>query len=64
MSATFITATGTEIGKTFVTVGLIRHLHEAGRDVEALKPVASGYNPDEAASSDPGMLLAAASSGL
>jgi dethiobiotin synthetase len=26
MSAVFITATGTDIGKTFVTAGLIRHV--------------------------------------
>lgn len=59
MSATFITATGTDVGKTFVAAALIRHLREAGRTVEALKPVASGYNADEATTSDPGLLLAA-----
>ena len=59
MSATFITATGTDVGKTFVATALIRHLRAAGRVVEALKPVASGYDPDKAATSDPGMLLTA-----
>ena len=59
MSAIFITATGTDIGKTFVTAGLIRHWRAAGRAVEALKPVVTGFDPDKAASSDPGVLLAA-----
>ena len=39
MTAIFVTATGTDIGKTFVTAGLIRHLRGAGRMVDALKPV-------------------------
>ena len=33
MTAFFITATGTDIGKTFVTKGLIRHMHATGRPV-------------------------------
>ena len=28
MSAYFVTATGTDIGKTFVTAGLVRHLRQ------------------------------------
>ena len=59
MSAYFITATGTDIGKTFVARGLIRALREAGREVAALKPVVSGFDPSEAAGSDSGLLLAA-----
>ncbi len=59
MSAIFITATGTDIGKTFVAAGLIRHWRASGRTVEALKPVATGYDPAHAAASDPGILLAA-----
>jgi dethiobiotin synthetase len=59
MSAIFITATGTDIGKTFVAAGLIRHWRAAGRTVEALKPVATGYEPAADAASDPGVLLAA-----
>ena len=31
MTANFVTATGTEVGKTFVTSGLIRHWRAAGR---------------------------------
>jgi dethiobiotin synthetase len=59
MSAIFITATGTDIGKTFVAAGLIRHWRAAGRTVEALKPVVTGYDLTHAAASDPGVLLAA-----
>jgi len=59
MSAFFITGAGTEIGKTFVTAALIRELRRCGRPVAALKPVASGFDPAQAAASDPGVLLAA-----
>ena len=59
MSAIFITATGTDIGKTFVAAGLIRHWRAAGRQVDALKPVVTGFDPAAAAASDPGVLLAA-----
>ena len=59
MSAYFVTATGTDIGKTFVTRGLIRALQARGRAVAALKPVMSGFEPGEAAGSDAGLLLAA-----
>ena len=38
MTALFVTATGTDIGKTFVTAGLIRALRRAGRIVDAAKP--------------------------
>ncbi len=57
MSAFFVTATGTEIGKTFVTAGLLRYLRENGKPAAGLKPVVSGYeNP---AGSDPALLLEA-----
>ncbi len=59
MSAYFVTATGTDIGKTFVTAGLIRHLRAQGRAVSALKPVVSGFQMETAAQSDPGQLLSA-----
>lgn len=59
MTAYFVTATGTDIGKTFVTAGLIRHLREAGARVTALKPVVSGFDLATAAISDPGVLLEA-----
>ena len=59
MSAFFITGAGTDIGKTFVAAGLIRTLRSRGRQVRALKPVASGFDPANPRASDPGQLLAA-----
>jgi dethiobiotin synthetase len=59
VTAIFITATGTEVGKTFVAASLIRHLRQMGRMVEAIKPVVSGFDPESAAASDPGILLQA-----
>ncbi len=59
MSAIFIAGTGTDVGKTFVACGLIHELRRRGREVEALKPVASGFDPDHPATSDPGQILEA-----
>ncbi len=59
MPGLFVTATGTEVGKTYVTAGLIRAARRAGRPVAALKPVLTGYDPATAAESDAGRLLAA-----
>lgn len=59
MTAYFITGTGTDIGKTFVTANVVRTLKQRGQKASALKPVASGYDPKTAAESDPGLLLAA-----
>jgi dethiobiotin synthetase len=60
MTAIFVTATGTDIGKTFVTAGLTRTLRRRGRAVATLKPIASGFDPAMLAGSDTGILLAAA----
>jgi dethiobiotin synthetase len=59
MSAVFVTGTGTEVGKTFVTAALIHALRRRGRRVDALKPVASGFDPAQLGASDTGVLLAA-----
>ena len=59
MTAIFVTATGTEIGKTFVTAGLIRHYRKAGGAVDAIKPVMTGFSAEVAESSDAAVLLAA-----
>ncbi len=59
MSRLFVSASGTEIGKTFVTCALIRQLRAAGHSVAALKPVATGYDPRTPGNSDSGELLAA-----
>jgi dethiobiotin synthetase len=55
----FVTATGTDIGKTYVSAGLLRHWHQAGKRVAALKPVLSGFDRGQAATSDAGELLRA-----
>jgi dethiobiotin synthetase len=59
MTAVFVTATGTDIGKTFVTAGLIRHFRAAGREADAIKPVVSGFDPAAWQDSDPAALIAA-----
>jgi dethiobiotin synthetase len=59
VSAIFITATGTDLGKTYVAASLIRHLRRMGRLVDAIKPVASGFDPANFAASDPAVLLQA-----
>src|SRR5262249_27065093 len=59
MTAVFITATGTDIGKTFLTAGLIRHIRGAGGAVAAIKPIVSGFDPGAWQDSDPAVLLAA-----
>jgi len=59
VTAYFVTSTGTDIGKTFVTAGLIRSLRGANRAVDALKPVVSGYDSSVVETSDPAVLLTA-----
>ena len=59
MSALFITATGTDCGKTFVTAGLLRHLRGAGLAARALKPVVSGFDEAAPEGSDPAVLIEA-----
>ena len=59
MSAIFITGTGTDVGKTFVASSLVRLFRQMGRTVDAIKPVVSGFDPQTAETSDPGILLEA-----
>jgi dethiobiotin synthetase len=59
VAAYFVTSTGTDVGKTFVTAGLIRHLRVGGAAVDALKPVVSGYDSSVVETSDPAVLLGA-----
>ena len=47
------------MGKTHVTAAIMRHLRAQGRPAQAIKPLASGYDPAEAQLSDAGVLLAA-----
>jgi dethiobiotin synthetase len=60
----FITAAGTDVGKTFVAVALLHALRARGRKAQALKPVASGFDPEAAETSDTGRLLLAQERGL
>jgi len=59
MTTIFVTSSGTEIGKTFVTLQLIAELTSLGKRVRALKPVASGFDAAAADTSDSGLLLRA-----
>ncbi len=59
MTRIFVTASGTEIGKTFVTCAFIHQLRSTGRRVAALKPVASGFDNAAIEETDTGALLTA-----
>lgn len=63
MSTLFVTATSTDVGKTYVACAVIRALRAAGRPVRAFKPVVSGFDPTEAEASDPGRLRSALGTG-
>lgn len=57
--AVFIAGAHTDVGKTHVACGLIAAARARGLSVDALKPVASGFDPRDWTASDPGRLLAA-----
>lgn len=59
MSAVFVTAIGTEIGKTYVSARLLEGWRKAGQRVYAVKPVMSGFGEDALLKSDAGQLLQA-----
>ena len=59
MTTHFITSSGTGIGKTLVTAALAWQLRKLGQSVCAIKPVISGFAPENATESDSGILLAA-----
>ena len=59
MAAFFVTGSGTDIGKTWVCAALLRHWRGQGLTPEAVKPVASGYDPARPHDSDAASLLAA-----
>jgi len=50
--AYFITATGTDVGKTWLTAGLVAACRARNQPVRALKPVMSGYDPARHEESD------------
>lgn len=57
MTSYFITATGTDIGKTHTIAGLIRAGRELKREFAAIKPILTGYDTETAARSDSSVLL-------
>ena len=59
MSTLFVTATGTEIGKTLVTCALVEQLRKRDRGVRAIKPVVSGFDEAGADDSDCALLMRA-----
>ena len=59
MAAFFVTGSGTDIGKTWVASALLRYWRTHGLKPEAVKPVATGYDPDRPQDSDAAALLIA-----
>lgn len=59
MQSFFITGTGTDVGKTFLSCALIRHWREQGLSVDAFRAVITGFDPARPAENDAGLLLAA-----
>ena len=59
MRALFVAGSHTDVGKTYAACALIRAARARGLAVDALKPVVSGFDPDDWTQSDPGRLLAA-----
>jgi dethiobiotin synthetase len=55
----FITATGTDIGKTFISCALAYAAHQQSIACRVYKPILSGFDAGSAASSDTGHLLEA-----
>lgn len=57
MGLTFITATGTDIGKTYITCLLIKTAAKMGISVKGVKPVISGFDENKINESDTGNIL-------
>ncbi|KRB52144.1 dethiobiotin synthase [Phenylobacterium sp. Root700] len=55
----FVSGAHTDVGKTYVACAILRAARAKGLSVEALKPVVSGFDPQDWGQSDPGRLLAA-----
>jgi dethiobiotin synthetase len=53
----FVTATGTDVGKTYVTTSLIRRALAEGKTVAAYKPIVSGFDAANLAGADVGKLI-------
>ncbi|MBA4227526.1 MAG: dethiobiotin synthase [Hyphomonas sp.] len=64
MRGYFVTATGTDIGKTYVSTRLIEAWRNRGMRAEATKPLMSGFAEDALEQSDAGRLLVAMGRGV
>lgn len=53
----FVTATGTDVGKTYVTTSLIRGALAGGRTIAAYKPIVTGFDAANLAATDVGKLI-------
>lgn len=60
MPGLFVSGAGTDIGKTYVSSLVLRQLARHGHAMRPLKPVLSGFQPDDVGNSDIGRLLIAA----
>lgn len=52
MRPLFITGTGTDIGKTHILCEMLTAYRQAGNQARVLKPVASGFDPDDLNATD------------
>lgn len=59
MTGIFVTAIGTDCGKTHATAAIIRTMYAHGERALALKPLMTGFDPAKLEASDAGRLLAA-----
>jgi dethiobiotin synthetase len=59
MRRLFVTGTGTDIGKTFVSAAIAHAASRGGVATRVFKPVASGFSEDNLSNSDPGILIEA-----
>ena len=57
MKKAFITSTGTNIGKTFLTKMLINRSIELNYKVSAIKPIISGFNKNNFEETDTGIII-------
>ncbi len=57
MTTIFVTSSGTGVGKTLITASLAHQLQQAGRTARVLKPVISGFTPEDFDESDTAILL-------
>lgn len=58
----FITSTGTDIGKTFLTIMLIKRAIKLNLKVNAIKPIISGFDLNNLYETDTGIILKALNS--